>query len=76
MMNNETNRCDFTYVSVPLRGKYRGELKNPLRIHCFAMLVSVPLRGKYRGELVKVQDKATGEQGLVSVPLRGKYRGE
>ena len=41
-------------VSVPLRGKYRGE-----DVECFSMLahtlhiVSVPLRGKYRGEAEK-----------------------
>ena len=40
-------------VSVPLRGKYRGEygILSPLHTHPL-LQVSVPLRGKYRGEFV------------------------
>gem|GEM_PF-3103198 len=44
---------DLSSVSVPLRGKYRGEvvyeanLDNPQIV----FRVSVPLRGKYRGEV-------------------------
>jgi hypothetical protein len=41
----------MTDVSVPLRGKYRGELNKTNDINR-TMQVSVPLRGKYRGELV------------------------
>ena len=45
--------CNITckFVSVPLRGKYRGELYwTPTPLQCVNELVSVPLRGKYRGE--------------------------
>ena len=39
------------HVSVPLRGKYRGEWRGGGKCYVFVRLVSVPLRGKYRGEL-------------------------
>ena len=38
-------------VSVPLRGKYRGEWDEGFADMTAEMWVSVPLRGKYRGEL-------------------------
>ena len=41
-----------TFVSVPLRGKYRGELEKACSLKIPCRLVSVPLRGKYRGESV------------------------
>ena len=38
-------------VSVPLRGKYRGEFQSQVSLCCGVVRgVSVPLRGKYRGE--------------------------
>jgi len=38
-------------ISVPLRGKYRGEYGEDLRVSLEpTAVVSVPLRGKYRGE--------------------------
>ena len=62
-------------VSVPLRGKYRGEGSCLSLNTALSSAVSVPLRGKYRGEddrhkLMPYSYKR------VSVPLRGKYRGE
>ena len=38
------------FVSVPLRGKYRGEATLLSLGKAFYAKVSVPLRGKYRGE--------------------------
>ena len=40
----------LSLVSVPLRGKYRGEFVLRIRVR-WGEVVSVPLRGKYRGEL-------------------------
>ncbi|GEM_PF-1751860 len=62
-------------VSVPLRGKYRGEGYERYGFKLRTDYVSVPLRGKYRGEGIT---KLTAQLrlALVSVPLRGKYRGE
>ena len=42
-------------VSVPLRGKYRGESQTDFLGKIERFSVSVPLRGKYRGESLMVQ---------------------
>ena len=48
-------------VSVPLRGKYRGELLVLNLLESSAnLVVSVPLRGKYRGEYWAVEIKYHG----------------
>ena len=65
----------YKNVSVPLRGKYRGEYFLATPDSFRFPLVSVPLRGKYRGECQKTL-LALFCQSVVSVPLRGKYRGE
>jgi hypothetical protein len=41
-------------VSVPLRGKYRGEFITYLAELFILLMVSVPLRGKYRGEFQQI----------------------
>ena len=40
------------FVSVPLRGKYRGEYSDTELVILYRHSVSVPLRGKYRGEFL------------------------
>ena len=62
-------------VSVPLRGKYRGESGFEREFKGGQFIVSVPLRGKYRGESTLSTNIENWVQ-KVSVPLRGKYRGE
>ena len=54
-MANETGYVydeEIFFVSVPLRGKYRGEYRKAWNFRWFAVRVSVPLRGKYRGEFL------------------------
>ncbi len=71
------NQSVENVVSVPLRGKYRGEwflsfsASKPNKVR-----VSVPLRGKYRGESCLLLHAVLLYSLSVSVPLRGKYRGE
>ena len=63
-------------VSVPLRGKYCGELDKVFGIDFLIEVeVSVPLRGKYCGEFRNAKFYRL-DQLKVSVPLRGKYCGE
>ena len=69
------DRVKAALVSVPLRGKYRGELQIDICPSSVHSAVSVPLRGKYRGEFWAVGDLQRVSK-KVSVPLRGKYRGE
>ena len=56
-------------VSVPLRGKYRGECLFQVLI-LLVLLVSVPLRGKYRGELSKTNGEPKDSQSCFR-PLAG-----
>ena len=48
-------------VSVPLRGKYRGESIARDFIGISKARVSVPLRGKYRGESISDRHKVIDE---------------
>ncbi len=58
-------------VSVPLRGKYRGEAFFMICVRSIGSVVSVPLRGKYRGEELEYTNVIDRAITLSFRPLAG-----